>query len=180
MRTLLIVDDEANALLGMGYYFRRAGYEAHCAREREEAEALLAHKRYDCAIFDLCITPEHGADGLDLIAFARGRAPETRIVVLIGHESPTAEAEVRSLSGPGDSNFESPDVLFEFVRRKNEEVRVDRACVAAALDAAAELAIDIGVAVNVHVLTLVRDPGFGAFVCDAAAQDWIPERHPTP
>src|SRR5689334_337175 len=39
--------------------------------------------------------------------------------------------------GPKDSNVESANVLFEYVRRKGKEVEVDRVCVDAVLTAAA-------------------------------------------
>ena len=57
------------------------------AREREEAEALLAQHAYDGAIIDLCLTPAHGADGLHVVAYARARSPSTRIVVLTAYGS---------------------------------------------------------------------------------------------
>ena len=117
-RRLLIVDDEEAILLGMGQCFRMAGYDVDCAREREEAEALLAHCGYDCAIVDLCLTAAHGADGLDVIAYARARSPSTRIVVLTAYGSASTETEALSLEA--DAFLRKPqsmDELLEVVDR---------------------------------------------------------------
>jgi len=65
--------------------------------------------------------------------------------------------------GPSGSNGESASVLFDYVRRKREEPRVDRACVAAALSAVREVAEEVRICVNVHASTLARDETFPAF-----------------
>ena len=70
--------------------------------------------------------------------------------------------------GPRGTNVEPPQVLFEYVRRKREEVRVDRACVGAALAALAPIAGDFGISVNVHAATLDRDRDFPGFLGDTA------------
>ncbi len=97
MKRLLLVDDEEGILVGMKSYFKLAGYDVDCAREREEAEALLTHVQYDCAIVDLCLNAAHGADGLDVVAYARKRCPSTRLIVLTAYGPPATEAEVRRL-----------------------------------------------------------------------------------
>lgn len=68
--------------------------------------------------------------------------------------------------GPKGTNFESAQVLFEYVRLKHEETVVDRACVLAALANAPRTHLTV----NVHASTLVRDRGFTDFVC-ATAQE---------
>lgn len=97
MRRILLVDDEENVLVGMRRYFRAAGFEVDCAREREEAEALLQHVHYDCMVLDLCLTPAHGADGLDVIGFVRERCPWVRVVVLSASGAPERRAEATRL-----------------------------------------------------------------------------------
>ena len=69
-KKLLIVDDEQSVLIGMQCFFVANGFDVDCAQEREEAEALLDHTRYDCLIADLFLTQGHGPDGLDLIGLA--------------------------------------------------------------------------------------------------------------
>jgi EAL domain-containing protein (putative c-di-GMP-specific phosphodiesterase class I) len=79
--------------------------------------------------------------------------------------------------GPAGTNVHAADVLFEYVRRKQEEVRIDRLCVAGALEAAMLLDPHVRLNLNVHASTLTRDPGFPDFVCSHAADAGIaPER----
>lgn len=79
--------------------------------------------------------------------------------------------------GPKGSTMESADVMFDYVRRKREEVAVDRACVAAVCREARQLPQDLSFALNVHAATLARDPEFLAYLVDTAESSWIaPER----
>ena len=64
------------------------------------------------------------------------------------------------------SNVERADVLFEYVRRKGQEVAVDRACVAAALIAASNVPGSPAISINVHASTLERDDDFAAFLAE--------------
>lgn len=73
--------------------------------------------------------------------------------------------------GPRGTNFESANILFDYVRLKREESLVDRACVAAALSKAAPLRGFLSV--NVHASTLGRDPGFVDFLPSTAEQHGI-------
>ncbi len=75
--------------------------------------------------------------------------------------------------GPRGTNVETADVLFEYVRRKREESRVDRACVAGVFEAARGLPDAPNFSVNVHASTLGRDRDFVAFVAESAAQQGI-------
>jgi two-component system OmpR family response regulator len=93
MKKLLLVDDEENVLVGMGRYFRLAGFHVDCARDQEEAEAFLSRASYDGAIVDLCLSPGPGRAGLDVIGGVRKRCPATRIVVLTASGSPESQAE---------------------------------------------------------------------------------------
>jgi DNA-binding NtrC family response regulator len=90
---ILVVDDEEAILLAIHEYFIPLKYEVDCARELEEAEALLAHVRYALLIADLRLTGIHSNEGLELIRFARERSPWTRIVVLTGYGSVEMETE---------------------------------------------------------------------------------------
>lgn len=92
---ILVVDDEAPILLAMGSYFRKHGYDVDCAREREEAEALLTTRRYACVIADLRLTAAHGADGLEIVGFVRERCPFTRIIIMTAYGSAATEREAR-------------------------------------------------------------------------------------
>jgi EAL domain-containing protein (putative c-di-GMP-specific phosphodiesterase class I) len=59
--------------------------------------------------------------------------------------------------GRAGSNLESPDLLFEYARRKHEEVRFDRAAIASILAAAADIPGQPALHVNIHVATVERD-----------------------
>ncbi|HEY3491926.1 MAG TPA: response regulator, partial [Solirubrobacterales bacterium] len=90
---LLVVDDEESILSAIRDYFEPLGYEVDCARELEEAEALLSHIRYTLLIADLRLTGVQGNEGLELIRFARERSPWTRTIVLTGYGSTEIEME---------------------------------------------------------------------------------------
>jgi CheY-like chemotaxis protein len=93
---LLVVDDETHIARAMAQYFRTLGYSVDVAREREEAEALIANGTYSAILLDLRMNAAHGAaDGLEMVAFARERCASARIVVLTAYGSPAAEAEAR-------------------------------------------------------------------------------------
>ena len=81
------------------------------------------------------------------------------------------------MRGPQGTNMESANILFDYVRRKREEPRVDRACAELALREAARLPAEARINVNVHASTLGRDPEFLVFLGDTADINGIaPER----
>jgi EAL domain-containing protein (putative c-di-GMP-specific phosphodiesterase class I) len=80
------------------------------------------------------------------------------------------EALVR---GPRGTSVESPEVLFEYARRKNRSAEVDRACVQAAFAEARCLSPQTHIGVNLHASTLAVDPEFLNVLGDAASQHGI-------
>ena len=62
--------------------------------------------------------------------------------------------------GPKGSNFATPDIIFSYARRKREESRIDRACVANILRSAKALPSATRISINVHASTLSRDAAF--------------------
>jgi EAL domain-containing protein (putative c-di-GMP-specific phosphodiesterase class I) len=81
------------------------------------------------------------------------------------------------IRGPRGTNAERTAVMFEYVRRKQAEGPIDRACVAAALSEGALLPGAPKLNVNVHASTLARDVGFPRFLLDRAAKAQItPDR----
>lgn len=66
--------------------------------------------------------------------------------------------------GPRGTNFESAQVLFDYVRLKREESLVDRACITAAFEESGALPESLGLAINVHASTLGRDASFVSFL----------------
>jgi len=70
--------------------------------------------------------------------------------------------------GPAGTNIESPDVLFEYARRKHAEPSVDHMCVETGLRAARRLPTTARLSLNVHASTLSRDHEFSVFLGDMA------------
>jgi len=72
------------------------------------------------------------------------------------------------ISGPVGTNFERPDVLFSYVRRKHETARMDRLCAATILADARLLPSELSLAVNVEAATLTCDREFPRFLAETA------------
>jgi EAL domain-containing protein (putative c-di-GMP-specific phosphodiesterase class I) len=66
--------------------------------------------------------------------------------------------------GPVGTNMESPNVLFDYIRFKGEELRIDRACVKTVLSASVFLQQQPRFSFNVHACTLGRDDRFVDFL----------------
>ena len=60
MPRMLVVDDEEPILFAMREYFSTCGYEVDCARELEEAEALISNVQYALVIADMRLTGIQG------------------------------------------------------------------------------------------------------------------------
>jgi EAL domain-containing protein (putative c-di-GMP-specific phosphodiesterase class I) len=76
--------------------------------------------------------------------------------------------------GPMGTHFESASVLFEYVRLKRDEVRVDRHCCANGIAAAGRLGVQHPVTLNAHASTLERDRTFPELVLSACADAGLP------
>jgi DNA-binding response OmpR family regulator len=94
---MLVVDDEEPILFAMREYFSTYGYKVDCARELEEAEAMVLKYRYDLVVADLRLTDVYGAEGLSLIGHIRECSPRTHIILLTAYGSPEVEREARRL-----------------------------------------------------------------------------------
>jgi DNA-binding NtrC family response regulator len=94
---VLLVDDERSILFAAQRYLTANGFEVQCARELEEAQALLANDVFDIVITDLRLTPVQCAEGLLVIETVRSRALASRVIVLTGHATPAVEAAAHEL-----------------------------------------------------------------------------------
>ena len=90
---ILVVDDEESILFALGDYFTAHGCTVDCARELEEAQALLSNIRYNLVLCDLRLSGVQSAEGLDLVTFVRERTPDTKVVVLTAYGAPEIQAE---------------------------------------------------------------------------------------
>lgn len=79
--------------------------------------------------------------------------------------------------GPRGTNLEGADLLFDYVRRKREEVPVDRLCIRSAIHTSSLLPGKHKISINVHASTLARDEALIPFLAETAnAYDLDPTR----
>jgi CheY-like chemotaxis protein len=90
---ILLIDDEEHVLAATSEYLQGKGYQVDCAREREEAEALLEHLNYSLVITDLGLSKFKGLQGLDIAYQIRQNLPQTRTIVMSGHCEPEVQNE---------------------------------------------------------------------------------------
>ena len=93
---VLVLDDEPAILAAMGTYLRRQGYVVDCAKDRPEAERLLAAHEYACLIADVRMGDAiHPEEGLEIVSAVREGHPRTRIIVLTAYGTRDVESEAR-------------------------------------------------------------------------------------
>jgi DNA-binding NtrC family response regulator len=90
---ILLVDDEDAILDATSCYFTARGFKVDCAREREEAEALLSTTYYSLVIADMRMTGAHGREGLELLSYVRERCLGTKVIVMTAYGSRELERE---------------------------------------------------------------------------------------
>src|ERR1044072_762167 len=98
---LLVVDDEESILFAMKEYFALHGCDVDCARELEEAAALIEHRQYAAVIADLRLTGSYCTEGLQIISEVRQRRPATRLVLLTAYCSKEIESQAGARRGRG-------------------------------------------------------------------------------
>lgn len=92
---ILLVDDEETILFAMADYLTFCGYQVDCAREQQEAEALLSAHEYLGLITDLRLTGSDDIKGINIIDYALQHRPATRRIVLTAYGSPEVELVAR-------------------------------------------------------------------------------------
>ena len=95
MKQLLVIDNEETILFALKRYFRKLQWRVDAASELEEAEALVAHTRYDIVIADLSLTNGGSTEGLEILRFLRSMSPATQAIVLTAYGTPALEHEAR-------------------------------------------------------------------------------------
>jgi len=105
---------------------------------------------------------EHSA--LDRLLAPGGITPVYQPIYIVSDAAPELYGFECLSRGPQGTNFESPGVLFDYVRLKRQEIVVDRACIAAALRNLPHLGDGVRISINVHASTLGRDPSFTEFL----------------
>ncbi len=110
---ILIIEDEPMLADALTQYLSARGYEVHCATEREQAEALLAHYAYALVITDLALSPL-GLAGVDVLDCIADRATRPRVIVYSGY----VDAELTSRLEPHgvDAFLQKPQPWGEVAR----------------------------------------------------------------
>lgn len=108
---ILIVDDEELIVLAMRRYFEGLGYTVDSAHELEEAQALLANRRYNLVIVDLRLTGIGGVEGLQIVSDIHQRSAETRVILLSAYGTPEIERE--SYNRGADAFLHKPKSMME-------------------------------------------------------------------
>ena len=121
---LLIVDDEEPILFALREFFKASGYSVSCAREIEEAEALLTNDHYDVVIADLRLTGTYGTEGLELVQFIKDRCPRVSVILLTAYGSIDIEARAKYLGV--DRFLHKPLALLDVARIVDELVEKGR------------------------------------------------------
>jgi len=85
MRTILVIDDEANLRQLLRILFEGEGYAVHEAATYQEALQALATVRFDVVICDIFL-PD--GNGLDLVRTCHGSHPDTKFIVITAHTTP--------------------------------------------------------------------------------------------
>ena len=80
----------------MGAYFEVHGYEVDCARDRTDAERLLAERVYSALITDLRLTGSDDIDGLRIASYALdNNKPSLCIILLTAYVTAEVEKSAR-------------------------------------------------------------------------------------
>ena len=108
---ILIVDDEELIVVAMRRYFEGLGYTIDSAHELEEAQALLARRRYDLVIADLRLTGIGGVEGLQIVSDIHQRCADTRVILLSAYGTPEIERE--SYNRGADAFLHKPKAMME-------------------------------------------------------------------
>lgn len=92
---ILIVEDEQTISFAMKTYLSILGFKVDCARELEEAEALLSNLDYSVVVADLRLTGVGSEEGLEIINFVRRNCPKTKVILLTAYKTTALEFEAR-------------------------------------------------------------------------------------
>ncbi|HEX6087964.1 MAG TPA: response regulator [Thermoanaerobaculia bacterium] len=105
------MDDEELIVVAMRRYFEGLGYTVDSAHELEEAQALLAKRRYDLVICDLRLTGIGGVEGLQVVSDIHQRSADTRVILLSAYGTPEIERE--SYNRGADAFLHKPKSMME-------------------------------------------------------------------
>lgn len=113
--SILLVDDDAIILTGVGLVLEKSGFTITAASSGERAIELIRQMKFDVIITDLVMKE---VDGLHVLSAAKAADPETMVIVLTGYidVSFATEAERLSLDDYLLKPCESDELLFRISR----------------------------------------------------------------
>ena len=94
---LLLVEDEPVVLAALRKYFIREGFDVACAREFEEAQALLLTAHFALVIADLRLSCSDSTEGLEILRFVRDHSRGTRVIIVTAYAAPDMRRSARDL-----------------------------------------------------------------------------------
>ena len=107
---VLVVEDEASVLLTYRLLLEEQGYKVFPALSSQEAEAVLARKRFDLVLCDLSLEQNH--TGFEVFERVRRRDPDVPCVMLTGYAN---RETVERAAQAGISVFFKPIEIEEFL-----------------------------------------------------------------
>ncbi len=97
MFELLLVDDDPAILEMLAVALQQPGVVLHLARSPEQALEAVFDAPVDAAVIDVHLTPECGAEGLELLHRLQQSRPPTPVVIITGAGDPTLLARAYRL-----------------------------------------------------------------------------------
>jgi CheY-like chemotaxis protein len=94
---LLVLEDELVVRKALRKYFSAAGFVVDCARELEEAQALIVTSKYALVIADLRLSWSYSVEGLEILRFVRQHSRDTRVIILTAYAAPDIQRSARAL-----------------------------------------------------------------------------------
>ncbi|MGE5206339.1 MAG: response regulator [Chlamydiota bacterium] len=107
---VLVVEDEASVLFTYRLLLEEQGYRVFPALSSQEAEAVLARKRFDLVLCDLSLEQNH--TGFEVFERVRRRDPDVPCVMLTGYAN---RETVERAEQAGISVFFKPIEIEEFL-----------------------------------------------------------------
>jgi DNA-binding response OmpR family regulator len=108
---LLVVEDEPVVRKALRKYFTAEGFAVDCARELEEAEALIVTSHYELVIADLRLSWNYAAAGLEILRFVRQNSRGTRVIIMTAHAGGDVQRSARALGA--DAFLQKPVALAD-------------------------------------------------------------------
>ncbi len=118
-KKILLVDDEENILISIGWILKKNNFEVTTANNGREAIRLLRKNNYDLVITDL-IMPD--GDGIAVLKHAKGLNPDIGVIILTGHGAVASAVETLKLGA--DDYLQKPcdvEELLDKARRSFEK-----------------------------------------------------------